>query len=256
MDKTWINVLERPKLKNPILIEGLPGIGNVGRTAAGYIVSKMKAKKFAELYSPHFLPLIIVEDKSVGRLLRAEFYYIKSKPNDLIILIGDYQSTTSEGYYEISGEIINFAKKLGVKEIITLGGLGTGKIQESSEVYGVVNDEKLLKKFRKYNIKFVDRMPETIIGISGILIGLAKVNGIDAISLLAETSGLPFIIADPIAADAMLRVLSKILNIKIDLSDLEKEVEELEEKIKKSEELQKKIIHELSQEKKELEYIG
>ena len=256
MKESWIHILEKPKLKNPILVEGLPGIGNVGRVSAGYIVSKMNAKKFAELFSPYFLPLVVTDDKSVGRLLRAEFYYIKGKKNDIIILIGDCQSMTTEGYYEISGKIIDFAEQLGVKQIITLGGLGTGKIEKKSKIYGVVNDEKLLKKFKEYDIEFVPMVPETIVGISGILIGLAKVKGIDAICLLGETPGLPFMVTDPIAADAMLKVLTKILGIKVDLSDLEKEVKELEEKIKKTEELHKNILTKLTQEKKELEYIG
>lgn len=256
MKESWIHVLEKLKLKNPILIEGLPGIGNVGRAAAGYLVSKLKAKKFAELYSPHFLPLVVVDEGSVGRLLRAEFYYLKGKKNDLVILIGDFQSTTPDGYYELSGKIIEFAERLGVKQIITLGGLGTGKLTKDPKIYGVVNDERLLKKFSKYDIRFERRTPETIVGISGILIGLAKIKGIDAVCLLGETPGFPFMLADPIAADAMLKVLTKILGIKVDLTDLEKEVKELENKIKKAEELHKQMLHEIAQEKKDLEYIG
>ncbi|VVB59209.1 Uncharacterised protein [uncultured archaeon] len=32
-----------PALKNPILIEGLPGIGYIGRNAAGYLLDELKA---------------------------------------------------------------------------------------------------------------------------------------------------------------------------------------------------------------------
>ena len=46
---TKITELEKPKLKDPVFIEGLPGVGNVGRIAAGYLVEELKAKKFAEL---------------------------------------------------------------------------------------------------------------------------------------------------------------------------------------------------------------
>ena len=34
MEKIIINQYKRPKLKDPILIGGLPGIGNVGKIAA------------------------------------------------------------------------------------------------------------------------------------------------------------------------------------------------------------------------------
>ena len=58
--QTQVKILDKVKLKDPVLIEGLPGIGNVGRIAAGYLVSELNMKKFAELYSPHFLPLVIL----------------------------------------------------------------------------------------------------------------------------------------------------------------------------------------------------
>ncbi len=41
---TIVKYLEKPKLDNPIFIEGLPGVGNIGRVAAGYLVEDLKAK--------------------------------------------------------------------------------------------------------------------------------------------------------------------------------------------------------------------
>ena len=77
--QTTIKVLDKPKLRKPVLIEGLPGIGNVGRVAAGYLISELKMKKLAELYSPHFLPLVILQENSEVSLLKNEFYYYKTK---------------------------------------------------------------------------------------------------------------------------------------------------------------------------------
>ena len=34
-----------PKLNNPLFIEGLPGIGNVGKIAVDFLVEELKAKK-------------------------------------------------------------------------------------------------------------------------------------------------------------------------------------------------------------------
>jgi len=42
---TTINYLEKPKLNNPVLIEGLPGVGNIGRVAVGYLVEELKILK-------------------------------------------------------------------------------------------------------------------------------------------------------------------------------------------------------------------
>src|SRR3989338_10703052 len=134
--ETVIKVLDKPKLKNPVLIEGLPGIGNVGRIAAGYLVEELKAVKFAELYSPHFLPFVLLHD-NVTELLKNEFYYWKNpKGNDLIILVGDSQAgdQSGAGHYEVVEKILAFAEELGVKQVFTLGGFATGSIEETKEI--------------------------------------------------------------------------------------------------------------------------
>ena len=41
---------KKPMLDNPILIEGLPGIGNVGKLAVEHLIETTNAKKFAERY--------------------------------------------------------------------------------------------------------------------------------------------------------------------------------------------------------------
>lgn len=76
---TVIKVSGKVKLKNPLFIEGLPGVGNIGRVAVGYLISELKAKKFATLYSKWFFPFVMLNDKYKIHLLRNEFYYCKSK---------------------------------------------------------------------------------------------------------------------------------------------------------------------------------
>jgi len=52
------HVAKIPKLKNPILIEGLPGIGNVGKLAVEHLIDSIGATKFAEIYSKDFPPQV------------------------------------------------------------------------------------------------------------------------------------------------------------------------------------------------------
>lgn len=251
--------LEEPKLNNVIMVEGLPGIGNIGRIAAGYLVEKLNAKIFAELYSSDFFPSVILQKDGVARLLRIEFYYYNGKKNDLIIVVGDTQASTPQGYYELSNAILDVAKKFNVNLIITLGGLAREEFSGKPRVVGAVNNEKLIDRFKNYEIIFDGNLVGSIVGVSGLLVGIAQIRGIDAISILAETTGFPIVIADPIGAEALLRVLMKILDIEIDLSEIEKEARELEKKIKKTEDIQKKMIKEIlsaQEESKEVSYIG
>ncbi len=254
--ETIIKQLEKVKLRKPILVEGLPGVGNVGRVATGYLVSELKMKKIAELYSPHFLPLVIIHDDSVSHVLKNEFYLHRAKERDIVVLTGDTQSISPEGHYEICEKILGFCQKLGVKEIITLGGFAEGRVVEEPRVIGSVNDKKLVKKYEKYGIDFgKEHSIGTIIGASGLLIGLGKLYDMDGVCLMGETIGLP-LITDPKAADRVLQVLAKILNIKLDLSRLEKTIREMEDSIKKTEKIHKKMLQEMPKPKEDIRYIG
>jgi hypothetical protein len=262
---TKIVEIERPKLKNPIFIEGLPGVGNVGRIAAGYMVEELKAKKFAELYSSSFMPFVLLNQTSAVHVLKNEFYYWKAKgknQRDMIILIGDSQSIDPTGHYEIAEAILDFISGFGCKEMITLAGLAVGEAVTNPKVIGAVSDTSLVKKYDKYGIDFqAGSKVGTIVGASGLLIGLGHVRGMDGICLLGETVGFP-IIPDHKSAESLLIVLTKILNVKVDTTKLEKKVKEMEEFIKRLEEMQRKALGQImksaekTDEKDKLTYIG
>lgn len=91
MKETIIVVHERPDIYDPVFIEGLPGIGLVGKLAAEHLIQELKAKKFAELYSPHFMHQVLIRKGSIVELMKNEFYYWKSPDDehrDLIIVTG------------------------------------------------------------------------------------------------------------------------------------------------------------------------
>ncbi|MBL7160691.1 MAG: proteasome assembly chaperone family protein [Candidatus Aenigmarchaeota archaeon] len=263
---TSIKVSEKPHLNNPILIEGLPGVGNIGRVAAGYLISELKAKKFAHLYSEHFFPFVMLHDSCEIKLLKNEFYYWKAKKKgqrDLIILVGDCQSLSPNGHYDVIENILDFAQKMGVKEVITIGGLATGDVEDHPKVLGSVTDKKLLKKYNKHGIEFTaGEKVGYIVGAAGLLLGLGAERGMDGICLLGETSGFP-IVTDPKAAEVVLDSVTKILKLKVDMSKLDKKVKEMERFIKRVESLQKKAIMQIAKEEKapvsekeQLRYIG
>src|SRR3989344_3657947 len=225
---TKIVELERPKLNNPVFIEGLPVVGNVGRIAAGYMAEELKAKKFAELFSSHFMPFVLLHQSSAVHVLKNEFYYYKAKnkkERDMIILIGDSQSVDPEGHYEIVDKILEYVSKFGCKEMFTRVG--------------------------------------TIVGASGLLLGLGRYYKVKGVCLLGETVGFP-IIPDPRSAEEILKVLVKVVGTKIDMSKIEKKIKEMEEFIKKVEDVQRKALGQFmhpagekpSDQKEKLSYIG
>ena len=264
--KTTIKVLKKIKPKNPILIEGLPGIGNVGRISAQYLIEKLGAEKFAELYSPYFLPFTVLHGP-VTEALKNEFYYWENpKGRDLIILIGDCQSSDNDtkGHYEIVEKILDFCEELGIKEIFTLGGFGSGQIEKLKdiEVLGAVTHEELVKEYEKYGVDFRSSISRIgmIVGASGLLLSFGKQRGMRGVCLMGETAGYP-IITDPRAAEKLLRVLIKILDVDIDLSELDKKSKEMQRFLTRIETLQESALKKLIKQEKnvgkeKLSYIG
>ncbi len=264
---TVIKVIEEPpQLKDPALVVGLPGIGNIGRVAAGYLIKEMKAKKFAQLYSEHFFPFVVLHKSYQVRLLKNYFYYYKAqKPSqrDLIFLTGDCQSQSPHGHYEVAEKILDFVAKYGVKNVFTIGGLATGEMERKPKAYGSVTHKELVEQYKNAGIEFeVGKRVGYIVGAAGLLLGLAKEKGMKGVCILGETSGFP-IVTDPKAAEIVLKSLTKILKIDVDLARLGERVNEMEKFIKKIESLQRKAVMEIAKDeatpvvrKEEMRYIG
>ena len=132
---TQIKVFKKPRLRNPVLIEGLPGVGNVGRIAAGYLVEELRAEKFAELLSSHFMPLVLVREDGTSHLLRNEFFYWKAKKKNK-------PETQKEFYAEISSALLSFlANKLNISE----AGIITNTVKKQLRDRGIA--EKTIEKY-------------------------------------------------------------------------------------------------------------
>jgi len=220
---------EKPKLKNPIFIEGLPGIGNVGKLAVEHFIDSINAIKFAEIYSKDFPPQVFINLDGTVKLVNNEFFYWKAKKfnqRDMILLTGDYQALSSNGQYELAEKILDIAQEFNVKEIYTLGGYGLGHEIKEPKVLCATTDKDLVKTMKKYGAVFKKNEPGGgIVGASGLLLGLGEMRGIKGVCLMGETPGY---LVDPRSAKAVLSILSKITNIEINLSALEQKAKEIE----------------------------
>lgn len=244
---------KKPKLKNPILIEGLPGIGNVGKLAVEHLIETIKAKKLAELHCKDFPPQVFINPDGTVKLVNNEFYYWKAKKRnqrDLILLTGDYQSLSSSGQYDLAEKILDLAEEFGVKELYTLGGYGLGHELEEPHVLCATTHKELVKTMKKYGAVFKKNEPGGgIVGASGLLLGLGELRGMKGTCFMGETPGY---LVDPKSAKAVLKVLTKILNIKISFSALERKAKEIEYIAHQLREMEN-----ISKEKtEELKYIG
>jgi len=235
MKETIIREKAKVDLRNPVLIEGLPGLGIVGKIVVKYLRKQMEAEKLAELYSPHFAYYVLVSKKGNVRLLRNDFYYWKNKKrgNDLILLTGDSQPQTIEGQYEVASSILDYVEKMGVRLIITIGGYKT-EVKDEPQVVAVSTSPEVLRMALEAGA--VTSPPgNPIVGIAGLLLGLSRLRKMDALCLLGETLGY---MPDAKAAKSVLSVVARMLKIKVDLEGLEKEIDKSELIIKRMREIE------------------
>lgn len=244
---------KKPSLKDPIFIEGLPGIGNVGKLAVEHLIETTKAKKFAELFSKDFPPQVFINADGTVKLVNNEFYYRKAKKKnqrDLILLTGDYQGLSSHGQYELVESILDVIEELGVKQMFTLGGYGLGHEIKEPKVLFATTDKHLVKTIKKYGAVFKKNEPGGgIIGASGLLLGLGKLRGFEGACFMGETPGY---LVDPNSAKAVLKIVTKITNVDIDLSRLEEKAKEIEHIAKQLSEMESMV----REKPDELQYIG
>jgi uncharacterized protein (TIGR00162 family) len=224
--ETYVKEKMKTEIKTPVLIEGLPGMGMVGRIATRFLIKHLSAKRFAELYSPHFPYYVLVNKKGSVRLLRAEFFFWENQTgkNDLVFLTGDSQAQTIEGQYEVANSILEFAAKLGVQTIVTVGGYRK-EVEEAPKVIAVSTNSELLEKALQANA-IASPPGNPIVGTAGLLLGLAKFKKIEALCLLGETRGY---LPDPWAAKSVLKVLREMFGLEINLERLDEQIEKSKE---------------------------
>lgn len=248
MKDTYIKELKQVEPNNPILIEGLPGLGLVGKIAIRYLIKKLNAKKFAHLYSPHFPYFVLVNKKGSVRLLRGAFYFWKNKhgPNDLILFTGDSQSQTIEGQYEIAECMLDFSQKYGVKTIVTIGGYRM-ETKDKPNVFAAATDQELLSKALDAGAA-LSSSGSPIVGTAGLILGLARFKKINALCLLGETRGY---LPDPLAARSVLEVLKIAFNFDADLTDMNEEITKAETMVTRLQEIEEKRALQAEETRKE-----
>ncbi len=237
MKDTYIKELKAIEAKNPVLIEGLPGLGLVGKIAIRYLIKQLKAQKFAYLYSPHFPYFVLVNKKGNVRLLRGAFYYVKNPdgPNDIILFTGDSQSQTIEGQYEIADKMLSFSKKHNVQAIVTIGGYRMETEGKPKVIVAGTTQEILNKAIAAGAMVSPSGSP--IVGTAGLILGLARFKKIDALCLLGETRGY---LPDPLSARSVLDVIRTMFNFNINLEGLDEEVGKAEKMVVRLQKIEEK----------------
>lgn len=230
------------KPKAATVIEGFPGFGLVSTIATGFLIDHLKCEQIGKYWFEEGQPTAAVHGcKLVDPI---SVYY--NKKNNLIIVHSIAPAAGME--WKAADIVLDVAKQVQAKEIVTVEGIGTTDGQEARGFFYTANATSK-KKLEKIGI---DCLGEGIIvGVTSALLLKGSQEKKDVMSLFAEThSKLP----DAKAAAKIVELLDKYLGLDVDYKPLLKQAEEFEEKLKDLLK-QQKSSKEL-QKKKQISYVG
>jgi hypothetical protein len=203
-------------------------MGNVGSIVINFINNSLRTKTFRISKTPY--PTYVVDKGGYVELPDESWEYKCTK--DLIIFGGGKgQPQSTEELNELCQDVVDIAKKYSAKFIYTLGGFHTNRIfNNNPKTYITTTSMELTKQMEKMNI---DTTPQKsiITGFNGLILGFAKMNGIQGIGMYGELNEPE--IPQYRAAISIIKTLEKLTYMKFgDISQLEINAREIERKFR------------------------
>jgi len=260
---TWkLNYIgKKPDLKDPVLVEGLPGIGNVGKIALDFIVDELGAKKIAEFQSYALPHSVFVNEDNLVDLPSIEVFakQFKDGKRDLLLIAGDVQPLDEQSCYQFSDTVLDMATEFGCKEIVTLGGIALKQVPKNPKVFLTGNHKDIVSAYKRGTAMSNNLygLVGPIVGVSGVLLGMAARRKLKAVSLLAETYGHPMYLGIA-GARELLKVLNNKLSLKLNMKQLQKELSDIEKDVTENPDFSQALPPKLAKLRKgkDMSYIG
>lgn len=223
MGNVEIILTKKLSAKNPLMIEGFPGIGLVGTIAASYIVEQKNMEPVGYIRSDKFPPIAAIHDSKP--LYPARIY--QDKKHRFLVLFSEFVVPFST-VHQLASEILKFAVKNKVSKIVSLAGMTSIGELEGDYLYGIASTEKTAEVMKKHKIKIIKEGATT--GVSGVILAQAAAENYPAMSLLSETKQTN---PDPSAAVALIEKLNEMFSLGINTKELKKEAEKLDLRTRK-----------------------
>jgi proteasome assembly chaperone (PAC2) family protein len=259
---------------------GWAGIGNVGLAAIGTLRQLLHCSEFGQIEPyEYFEPSKVVVRNGLITQMRfpsTKFYSHRLLDRDVLLLVGEQQPTDERKAYRMASEVLDVAQEAGCRRIYTSAASVTTIHHKSKpRVWAVPNSPDLLAEVRQYGNTILMSEAGTvneseddtdapsrasvsgeglISGLNGVLLGVAKNRGVEAICLMGEV---PYYLQAapwpyPKASISVLEVLGRILRVPLDLSELhemagqvDRNIEQVLDELATAEELPKQVRTEM-----------
>lgn len=208
------------KLKNPVLIEGFPGVGMVGTIAAMHAVKELNMELAGYIDSDKFPPFCSIHNGAP--LPPARIY--QSKKHNLLVLLSEFVIPLS-AVNEVTNEIIAWGEDRKIKAIFSLGGIGVGG--DDKKIFGVATTSELKTALEKSGVTIINEGVTT--GVTGMLLSTSYMRKFPAASILTAGGDMN---VNLIGAASVLDKLGKVIGISFNAKKLEEEGIDLENRVK------------------------
>ena len=208
-----------PKLKNPIMIAALPDMGNVAGIGMDFLVKKLKAKLFAEIYA--FWPPAVSYENGIIKYEQSSYKFHFCEKENLVFFSGEFNPSDPRRLYELCYHVVDMAKKLKVNTLYSIGAALRQPNPAEPKLFGAATNPKLLAVLRKEKLELLQSNGQ-ITGFNGLILGIAKEKQLDGVCILGEIDN-PNVI-QPKTAEMILAALLRILKLEpLDMKELEDE---------------------------------
>lgn len=218
-----------------IVIQGLPGMGLIGKIAAQFLIKYYNGQEIARIYSSFFPPVVQIDSETgLGRLTRMEIFAITESTPNLLIITGDAQPHDI-GIVQVLNDVLDYVATLHADTVICLGGLRVH--DEGPEVAAVGYNPKTIEWLAEYDIEPLRGGEVT--GAVGVLSALASERNMTSFGLLGK---LTMAGTDPLASKVLLSRIDRIYKLGMDLNGLDVTIEEAQVKNERISTLAREVL--------------
>ena len=223
----FINNVE-PEIRKPLIIAAMQDMGNVGNIVVNFINRRLGTTPFRYVKSTR--PPYVYDMGGFIEIPEEKWEY---RFSDYFIIFGggSGQPQQNDELNELCQDVIDIAKKYDSKFIYTVGGFHTSRqFGKHPTTYITTTSKSLLAQVRSLGIETTPQ-ESVITGFNGLILGYAKLNGINGIGLYGEL--LEPNIPQYRAAKSIIQTLEKLTYQKLgDSSELDAKADAVDSQLK------------------------
>ncbi len=234
-------VEKKPIPSGATMLYGLPDVGLVGLIATSYLISELDSEEIAYMDSDLLPPVVVLHEGLPHAPLR-----IYGNKNFIAVI--SELAIPASALHTLMRILVDWGQTKKVRMMVSMGGIPMENRQAIAEpeVYGAASTKELLDMLSKKGLSILKE--GYMVGPQALTMRYCSEKKIAAIGLLAQSF---YNYPDPEAAAMVLKELSKITEVKIDISKLLEKGEEIRLKAR---DIMKRTQQEMTRMKKSQEY--